>query len=86
MMMMDASYNFGYDSDDSSRVEVADPAGNVVGSYKYTNPNGEEMVVRYRAGAEVGFVVENQGRNAPNYSTKSYSNNYSPITFLAFSR
>lgn len=35
MMMMDASYNFGYDNDDSSRAEVADPAGNVMGTYQY---------------------------------------------------
>lgn len=60
MMMMDASYDFGYTADASSRAESADPAGNVVGTYAYTSPDGNQLEVRYRAGADTGFVVENQ--------------------------
>ena len=46
MMMMDASYDFGYSGDASSRAESADPAGNVVGTYAYTSPDGNELEVR----------------------------------------
>ena len=46
MMMMDASYDFGYTADASSRAESADPAGNVVGTYAYTSPDGNQLEVR----------------------------------------
>ena len=46
MMMMDASYDFGYTADQSSRAESADPSGNVVGTYAYTSPDGNQLVVR----------------------------------------
>ena len=42
------------------RSESADPAGNVQGSYAYTNAEGNSITVRYTAGAETGFVIENQ--------------------------
>ena len=47
MMMMDRSYDFGYTGDDSSRVESADPSGNVVGTYAYTSPDGNQLEVRF---------------------------------------
>merc|ERR1711981_1458066 len=59
-MMMDPSYYFQYKSADSERVEDADSTGVVVGSYSYLSPGGQEIVVRYKAGADTGFVIENQ--------------------------
>merc|ERR1712127_96264 len=59
-MMMDPSYYFQYKSADSERVEDADSTGAVVGSYSYTSPGGQQIMVRYRAGADTGFVIENQ--------------------------
>ena len=46
MMMMDRSYDFGYTADESRRVESADPSGNVVGTYAYTSPDGNQLEVR----------------------------------------
>ena len=60
MMPMDASYSFAYDSQDSSRFEEADSNGNVVGSYTYVGAEGQTIQVRYSAGAEKGFVIENE--------------------------
>merc|ERR1712088_635883 len=59
-MMIDQSYYFQYKSADSERVEDADSNGAVVGSYSYLSPGGQEIVVRYKAGADTGFVIENQ--------------------------
>merc|ERR1711971_1271466 len=59
-MMMDPSYYFQYKSADSGRTEDADSTGAVVGSYSYLSPGGQEIVVRYKAGADTGFVIENQ--------------------------
>merc|ERR1711971_435273 len=59
-MMMDPSYYFQYKSADSERTEDADSNGDVVGSYSYLSPGGQEIVVRYKAGADTGFVIENQ--------------------------
>merc|ERR1712212_1336158 len=59
-MMMDPSYYFQYKSVDSERTEDADSNGAVVGSYSYLSPGGQEIVVRYKAGADTGFVIENQ--------------------------
>merc|ERR1712106_1016742 len=58
-MMMDPSYYFEYKSADSERSEDADSSGTVVGSYKYRTAGGNDIEVRYRAGADTGFVVEN---------------------------
>merc|ERR1711963_169196 len=57
---MDPSYYFKYKSADSERIEDADSSGSVIGSYSYLSPGGEEILVRYKAGAETGFVIENQ--------------------------
>merc|ERR1712165_300023 len=59
-MMMDPSYYFQYKSADSERIEDADSTGSVIGSYSYLSPGGEEILVRYKAGADTGFVIENQ--------------------------
>merc|ERR1712183_536586 len=59
-MMIDPSYYFQYKSVDSERTEDADSNGAVVGSYSYLSPGGQEIVVRYKAGADTGFVIENQ--------------------------
>merc|ERR1711963_680528 len=59
-MMMDPSYYFQYKSADSERIEDADSSGSVIGSYSYLSPGGEEIIVRYKAGADTGFVIENQ--------------------------
>ena len=60
MMQMDASYNFNFDSDDSFREEESDPSGNIRGKYRYVNADGNTIEVIYSAGAEKGFVIENE--------------------------
>jgi len=59
MMPMDASYAFEYSSADSSRQESSDVVGNVEGQYQYQAEDGSQFVVKYSAGAEKGFVIEN---------------------------
>ena len=56
----DASYSFGYSDVSGTRKEESDSQGNVRGSYSYINAEGNEIVVRYIAGPEIGFVVENE--------------------------
>ena len=59
MMMMDPSYRFQFSNEDSQRSEANDINNIVTGSYGYKTPGGEDILVRYRAGPEIGFVVEN---------------------------
>ena len=59
MMQMDASYNFRFEESDHSREEESDPNGNIQGSYSYVNNDGNNIQVRYSAGPEKGFVIEN---------------------------
>merc|ERR1719320_836248 len=59
-MLMDKSYNFGYAEAESEREENADVNGEVQGQYSYTNAEGNVISVRYKAGADIGFVVENE--------------------------
>merc|ERR1711983_424000 len=42
------------------REENADVNGEVQGQYSYTNAEGNVISVRYKAGADIGFVVENE--------------------------
>jgi len=58
--MMDASYSFKYDEEFSSREESADAYGNIKGKYAYTNELGSTIIVEYSAGADKGFVIENE--------------------------
>ncbi|CAL8089208.1 unnamed protein product [Orchesella dallaii] len=54
---MDASYAFGYETDEAARHEVADPDGNVKGWYTYVDDEGTTRKIIYTAGAGKGFVV-----------------------------
>ncbi|XP_059095129.1 uncharacterized protein LOC131889922 [Tigriopus californicus] len=54
-----AAYNFGYSYDLNSRKETADNSGNVNGEYSYVDANGENVRVQYKAGPQIGFVIEN---------------------------
>merc|ERR1719220_3426117 len=56
---MDPSYNFAYTGDAGNREEASDSQGVVTGSYSYLSPEGNEIWVRYTAGADTGFVIEN---------------------------
>lgn len=58
-MMMDPSYRFQFSNEDSQRSEANDINNIVTGSYGYKTPGGEDILVRYRAGPNIGFVVEN---------------------------
>merc|ERR1712038_2031274 len=58
-MMMDPSYNFAYTGDAGNREEASNSQGVVTGSYSYLSPEGNEILVRYTAGADTGFVIEN---------------------------
>merc|ERR1712080_759668 len=64
MMMMDPSYNFAYTGDAGNREEASDSQGVVTGSYSYLSPEGNEILVRYTAGADTGFVIENSAELA----------------------
>ena len=80
MMMMFTPYSFGFDEQDLSREESSDNLGNVKGSYAYVNGDGNRIEVKYSAGAEKGFVVENEKElknsvhKATIGSTASYTN------------
>ena len=60
MMQMDASYNFNFDEDSSYREEESDANGNIRGKYRYVNADGNTIEVIYSAGADKGFVIENE--------------------------
>merc|ERR1740124_1472039 len=56
---MDPSYYFEYKSADGERMEDADSTGAITGSYGYKTAGGNDILVKYSAGAEKGFVIEN---------------------------
>merc|ERR1719362_373115 len=58
----DRSYQFSYGSeqDDSLRQEESDADGNIKGKYSYVNAEGNTILVKYSAGPDQGFVVENE--------------------------
>jgi len=58
-MLMDPSYYFEYKSADGERMEDADSTGAITGSYGYKTAGGNDILVKYSAGAEKGFVIEN---------------------------
>merc|ERR1712115_544330 len=57
---MDPSYYFEYKSEDSERVEDADSTGSITGQYGYKTVGGNDILVKYSAGAGTGFVIENK--------------------------
>jgi len=59
MMMMDPSYSFQFSNEDSQRSEANDINNILTGSYGYKTPGGEDILVKYKAGPDIGFVVEN---------------------------
>ena len=63
-MKMFTPYSFGFDERDSLREESADRSGSVQGRYSYTNQDGNKIEVKYSAGAEKGFVIENEAELA----------------------
>jgi hypothetical protein len=52
------SYKFSYNAGDHSRTEKRAPNGDVEGQYTFKADDGVERTVKYRAGANVGFVAE----------------------------
>merc|ERR1740122_517940 len=54
----DLSYSFNVQSENSSYEENQDQEGERTGSYSYIDANGQNVVVRYRAGKD-GFVILN---------------------------
>ena len=63
-MMMFTPYSFEFNENDLLREESADSSGNIKGRYAYTNGDGNKIEVRYSAGAEKGFVIENEAELA----------------------
>ena len=59
MMVMDPSYSFQFNNEDSQREEENDISGVVTGSYSYKTPGGQDILVKYTAGADTGFVIQN---------------------------
>ena len=58
--LLDPSYNFAYSEENVEREENADSNGVVKGQYSYTNAERNTISVRYKSGADIGFVVENE--------------------------
>uniref|UniRef100_A0A182PER4 Uncharacterized protein n=1 Tax=Anopheles epiroticus TaxID=199890 RepID=A0A182PER4_9DIPT len=62
---VDRSYQFGYQTPDSTREESADQAGNVRGSFSYNNEAGRNDL-QYTAGAGMGFRPTGGSLAVPN--------------------
>merc|ERR1719336_1563556 len=56
---MDPSYSFQFSNEDSQREEENDISGVLTGSYSYKTPGGQDILVKYKAGADTGFVIQN---------------------------
>ncbi|KAK4310953.1 hypothetical protein Pmani_017509 [Petrolisthes manimaculis] len=54
----DASYSFGFESEQYSRTESADADGNVQGTYTVVDDDGTRRTYRFRAGQGVGYEAE----------------------------
>merc|ERR1711983_740771 len=50
----------GYKSADSERKEDADSTGSITGQYGYKTAGGNDILVKYSASADTGFVIENK--------------------------
>lgn len=61
----DPSYSFDFKTRQHSRREEADNSGRVTGEYVYVDDIGEKHGVKYRAGANSGFEVENGVPDSP---------------------
>nr|XP_053627425.1 uncharacterized protein LOC128685015 [Cherax quadricarinatus]XP_053627426.1 uncharacterized protein LOC128685015 [Cherax quadricarinatus] len=63
----DASYSFGFDSEQYSRSESADADGNVRGTYTVVDDDGTRRTHRFRAGEGIGVETEevSVSRGAP---------------------
>ena len=94
MMMMDPSYRFEFSNEDSQRSEANDINNILTGSYGYKTPGGEDILVKYKAGPEIGFVVENAdevaaaiersaGEAAPAVKATPYSGEAAEVEFRA---
>ena len=59
MMVMDPSYSFQFSNEDSQREEENDISGVLTGSYSYKTPGGQDILVKYTAGPDTGFVIQN---------------------------
>ncbi|XP_037079645.1 uncharacterized protein LOC119100674 [Pollicipes pollicipes] len=53
----DGSYQFSYETSDSSRHESADSANNVQGNFEFVADDAQRRRVDYKAGAETGFIA-----------------------------
>ncbi|CRK95811.1 CLUMA_CG009263, isoform A [Clunio marinus] len=62
----DPSYSFGFKSKKHSRREESDSSGKVHGEFIYVDDVGEKHGVKYKAGANTGFEVENGLPDASN--------------------
>merc|ERR1719277_1997544 len=93
-MMMDPSYNFEFSSEDGAREETNSLQNVVTGSYSYRTPGGQDILVRYSAGPDTGFVVENAdevaaavarsaGEAAPAVKAAPYSGEVAEAEFTA---
>ena len=92
MMMMDPSYSFQFSNEDSQRSEANDINNILTGSYGYKTPGGEDILVKYKAGPDIGFVVENAdevaaaiersaGEAAPSVKAIPYSGEAAEVQF-----
>lgn len=84
---MDASYSFGFESDDYSRTEVADEDGNVSGTYSILGEDNILRTYKFRAGKGIGFETEEissvPGNRRSQVSTSSHSQSGSTRSGIA---
>lgn len=85
----DPSYAFGFKTKSHSRREESDSNGRVHGEFIYVDDVGEKHGVKYKAGANVGFEVENGVPDSPlniRYNTPLYKSEPTARGRITFER
>lgn len=85
----DASYQFDFKTATHSRREESDSSGRVHGEFIYVDDVGEKHGLKYSAGANTGFEVDNGTPDAPSnirYNTPLYKSEPTARGRITFER
>lgn len=85
----DPSYRFSFTTNTQKRQEESDSAGRVKGEFIYVDDIGEKHGVKYTAGANTGFEVENGVPDSPSnirYNTPLYKSEPTARGRITFER
>jgi hypothetical protein len=85
----DPSYSFGFKTKNHARREESDSSGRVQGQYIYVDDVGEKHGVKYKAGANEGYSVENGVPDQPgtlNYNSPLYKTDPTARGKISFER